>query len=194
MNVVVRFFILLVKFIVDMIGDFLYKLGFKLDVLNLTTVCNGLSKQAKSELLQTDYLRKNLVTLMDNMVADNEMPISGKFFTKVWMIKLLELRVRIQRCLKEDPSIYNVPLKRPIFFVTLMRTGSTFLHHLLSQDKNWRCPELWELEDCAPPPGGKDDAQRIAENRLKWSKYKCCFLLNRLNIECDEYDDNNFFI
>lgn len=170
MNIIIRFLILFLKYIVDKIGDVFQKFGFAKDVLTLDSICNNLSKEARTELLQTDYLRKNLVTLIENMKNFNELPITGQYFTKVWMIKLMESRATIIRYLKEDPSIYQVPIKRPVFFITLMRTGSTFMHHLMSQDKNWRCPELWELEDCAPPPGGKNDAERIAASRLKWSK------------------------
>ncbi|CAD5124585.1 DgyrCDS12858 [Dimorphilus gyrociliatus] len=173
MNIVIRFFILLLKFIIDAFGDILVKFGLRLEPLTFETVCKGLSKQAKSDLLQTEYAKNNFMVLIEHITSCDELPLTGHYFTRVWMIKLLELRVRVQRCLKEDPSIYKVPLTRPVFFVTLMRTGSTFLHHLLSQDKNWRCPELWELEDCAPPPGGQDDSRRIAESRLKWNISSC---------------------
>lgn len=152
----------------DLIGDVFHAFGFKLTLLSYDSLCRAVSKPARTELMKEGYVQDNLKMFIKYFTAGNRVPLSSQFFFKLWAANLLELRVRIARCLKEDPSIYQVPLRRPVFFVTLWRTGSTHLHHLLSQDKNWRCPELWELEDCAPPPGGFDDEKRIKKSEIKW--------------------------
>lgn len=173
MNVFIRFFILFLKVFVDFIGDIFGKFGFKLTPLTFEGICSSLSKQAKSDLLQTDYLRNNLLVFIENSTADNIVPLSGQYFLRVWLTQLMELHVRVKKYLKMDPTIRQVPIKRPVFFLTLIRTGSTFLHHLMYEDENWKCPELWELEDCAPPPGSniEEDKKRIANCKFKWGKY-----------------------
>ncbi|CAD5124567.1 DgyrCDS12841 [Dimorphilus gyrociliatus] len=168
MNILLRFLILSLKFIVDLIGDIFHAFGLKVSLLSYDSLVRSLSKPAKTELMKAVYVQDNLKMFTKYFTAGNRVPLSAQFFFKIWATNLLEMRVRINRCLKEDPSIYRVPFRRPVFFVTLWRTGSTHLHHLMSQDKKWRCPELWELEDCAPPPGGFDDERRIKKSALKW--------------------------
>ncbi|CAD5124565.1 DgyrCDS12839 [Dimorphilus gyrociliatus] len=170
MHIIFRFIILFIKCLMDIIGDIFYYFGLKLSPLTFENISKELTKEARSELLQVEYLQDNLDVFIRTIADGNTMPVTGRYFTKVWLIHLLELRVRIKRCLKEDPSIYRVPLKRPIFFVTMMRTGSTFMHCLMAEDDQWSCPKLWELEDFSPPPGttAADDKTRIARCQLKW--------------------------
>jgi hypothetical protein len=65
-----------------------------------------------------------------------------------WISKYL----RFQRDLAVFPDIFQVPVAKPMFLVGFGRTGSTFLHHLLSLDPRARAPQLWELSEPSPPP------------------------------------------
>ncbi|CAD5124566.1 DgyrCDS12840 [Dimorphilus gyrociliatus] len=170
MNIIFRFIILCLKVFIDFIGDLVGKFGLKLTPLTFEGICSSLSKEAKSEFLQTDYLRNNCLVFIENSTANNIIPLSGQYFLRVWLTQLMELHVRVKKYLKMDPTVSQVPIKRPVFILTLIRTGSTFLHHLMNQDENWKCPELWELEDCAPSPGdnAEEDKRRIAYCKFKW--------------------------
>lgn len=46
---------------------------------------------------------------------------------------------------KENPELLNIPLRSPVFVVGLPRSGTTFMHRLLSLDPAVRAPLLWEL-------------------------------------------------
>ncbi|CAD5124586.1 DgyrCDS12859 [Dimorphilus gyrociliatus] len=168
MHIILRFIILTIKFIVDWIGDFLLNFGVVLWPLSEDSLTSVISKEAKMEYESHKYLRDSFQMFSNNLPLRTTFPATGRLFSRIWIKRLLELRVRINRSLKEDPSIYDVPLRRPVFIITLARTGSTFMHCLMAQDHRWRCPELWELEDCSPPPGEKDDKKRISESKLKW--------------------------
>lgn len=176
MHIILRFIILAIKYIVDAFGDFLLKFGFVLWPLSEDSLIESLSKESETEYMKHKYLQKSFRIFCEKSPVKNSFPSLGRLFVKIWIKRLLELRVRVSRCLKEDPSIYDVPLRRPVFFITLVRTGSTFMHCLMAQDHKWRCPELWELEDCAPPPGTKDDKRRIEECRQKWGKFLCLYI------------------
>jgi hypothetical protein len=60
--------------------------------------------------------------------------------------------LRFERDLAAFPDIFRVPVTKPMFLVGFGRTGSTFLHHLLSLDAQARAPRLWELTEPSPPP------------------------------------------
>jgi hypothetical protein len=61
-------------------------------------------------------------------------------------------RLRVVDCLKRNPEIEDAPIP-PIIYVTgLARSGTTFLHHLLSLGALARPLLRWELTMPTPPP------------------------------------------
>jgi len=53
---------------------------------------------------------------------------------------------------KRYPDIADVNIEKPIFITGLGRSGTTFLHSLLSRDPDNRCPLVWETVFPSPPP------------------------------------------
>jgi hypothetical protein len=80
-------------------------------------------------------------------------------------------RLKFIQYLKDIPAILDVKVPTPVFVMGLPRTGTTFLHRLLSLDPQVRAPLLWEL--LAPVPGvtGPPDAKIFAEDREKRAKF-----------------------
>jgi hypothetical protein len=60
--------------------------------------------------------------------------------------------IMLDRDLLLHPEIAEVSIEKPHFLVGFGRTGSTFLHHLLALDPQFRAPRLWELIAPTPPP------------------------------------------
>jgi len=54
--------------------------------------------------------------------------------------------------LKEHPEVLDLEIKDPIILIGQNRTGTTFLHRLLSLDPSVRCPRGWEFMNPLPPP------------------------------------------
>ncbi|MET0733854.1 MAG: sulfotransferase [Casimicrobiaceae bacterium] len=53
---------------------------------------------------------------------------------------------------RRHPEIAKVQIKAPIFITGLGRSGTTFLHSLLSRDPDNRAPLVWETQFPSPPP------------------------------------------
>lgn len=51
----------------------------------------------------------------------------------------------INQQILEHPEMRDIEIKRPIFIVAWLRTGSTLLHNLLAVDPRIYTPHLWEL-------------------------------------------------
>lgn len=66
-------------------------------------------------------------------------------------------RLKMIEYLKKHPEVLKVPVREPIFVVGLPRTGTTFLHRLLSLDPAVRAPYLWELLAFVPTKEGERD-------------------------------------
>ncbi|XP_013404993.1 uncharacterized protein LOC106169895 isoform X2 [Lingula anatina] len=76
---------------------------------------------------------------------------------------------RTPSCVKGVLSLTQVPLRKPVFVLGVMRSGTTFLHGLLAQDPAFRPPLLYELLNPVPPETGagtKDDPRIAAAERV----------------------------
>ena len=80
-------------------------------------------------------------------------------------------RLKFLTYIKEMPQIQNVPLRSPVFVTGLPRTGTTFLHRLLSLDPAVRSPLLWELLQATPNVKGESKAEVFAADREKRARF-----------------------
>lgn len=76
----------------------------------------------------------------------------GRYFLRQYCIRLLINRLRLQDDFKRHPEIFQVPIERPLFVVGLFRSGTTFLHNLLSSDPASRWLHVAEVLNPSPPP------------------------------------------
>jgi hypothetical protein len=80
-------------------------------------------------------------------------------------------RLKFIQYLKDVPAVKDVKVPTPVFVMGLPRTGTTFLHRLLSLDPQVRAPLLWELLSPVPTYTGAPDAKAFAEDREKRAKF-----------------------
>jgi len=59
-------------------------------------------------------------------------------------------RLKFLQYMKDVPEVTSVPVPDPVFVMGLPRSGTTFLHRLLSLDPKIRAPLLWELLNPVP--------------------------------------------
>lgn len=80
-------------------------------------------------------------------------------------------RLKFIQYLKDVPAIQDVKVPSPVFVTGMPRTGTTFLHRLLSLDPQVRSPLLWELLAPVPSVTGAPDASVFAADREKRAKF-----------------------
>jgi hypothetical protein len=86
----------------------------------------------------------------------------GSIATRFDILRLLRGLVALGEREAREPALLDMPVERPIFITGLPRSGSTFLHKLLTEDPENRSPAVWET--IFPLPRGPHDppARRIA--------------------------------
>lgn len=84
----------------------------------------------------------------------NEAAVNGNHLTtaKKMIHNALMERLKIEDCLASNPEILNEKVVRPLFVISLPRTGSTATSQFLSEDPNARSIRRWECENTTPPP------------------------------------------
>ena len=107
-----------------------------------------------------------------SVVMDGDAQKKLKYHNIGYVMAQLELnntmvrRLSFMQYLKDAPEVLDIKVRKPVFVVGLPRTGTTFLHRLLSLDPKVRAPLLWEL--LAPVPrvtvkGGAGKAEFVAD-------------------------------
>ncbi|GMH70898.1 hypothetical protein TL16_g05520 [Triparma laevis f. inornata] len=104
---------------------------------------------------------------MEMVNEANYSPI-GRAAANDFFLRRLIARLRLIDHLKkpENSPCLKKPINKPLFVVGLPRTGTTFLHRLLSLDPNARSPRTYELFD--PVPRYPDDEVKDKKSRIKF--------------------------
>jgi len=69
----------------------------------------------------------------------------GRFGIRYILHWQLSNRLRIVELLKQQPSLQDVAIERPLIITGLFRTGTTYLHNVLAADPANRAGRLWEF-------------------------------------------------
>ncbi|MFI5398292.1 MAG: sulfotransferase family protein [Candidatus Binatia bacterium] len=77
---------------------------------------------------------------------------AGRQAARAGLVQALKARLRSQQLLKEHAARLSTEIRRPIFVLGLVRTGSTALHHLLGQDPDTQALEYWLAAHPQPRP------------------------------------------
>ncbi len=105
----------------------------------------------------------------------------GRFLIRVHLRGLLETRLRLADLWRQRAEgLTSAPIERPIFITGMPRSGSTFLHELLSEDPDHRTPRVWEV--MFPIPKSKHRA--TADPRIRKAAM-CLWMFRRLAPQAD---------
>ena len=94
-----------------------------------------------------------LSTLTTSLEKEAGLHALGRFLMRGHLLGILETRLRLAAIWRDQPDSSTTPIEKPIFVTGMPRSGSTFLHEVLAQDPDHRCPRVWEVMFPIPAPG-----------------------------------------
>ena len=94
-----------------------------------------------------------LRNLLRALEGEAQLSLFGHLAARFDTLRCLDNLLRLDIAEETDPAIVRRPLNRPIFITGLPRSGSTFLHSLLSLDPDNAVPRSWQL--IYPYPRGR---------------------------------------
>lgn len=103
--------------------------------------------------------RLGLTSLTESLEAETELSLFGRVSVRYDMIRLLRNAALIERMHAETPAIGARGVERPLFIMGLPRSGTSFLHTLMSHDPDMLVPRNWQTLYPAPRPQGFDPAR-----------------------------------
>jgi Sulfotransferase family len=95
--------------------------------------------------------REPLDRLLESCWRDAHLNVIGNIALRSDIIRILRNRLLLQRDRHLYPEIAQHEIRSPLFVLGLPRTGTTFLHTLLSADPENRAPLTWEVMEPSPP-------------------------------------------
>ena len=110
-----------------------------------------------------DDFRTPLSILVDSLNDEAALSPIGASRVRQWLAKRLEQRLRVLADRQRRPEICAEVITRPVFIIGLPRSGTTFLHTLISRDPAAIVPLHWQLVHPSPPPNDPalDHARQI---------------------------------
>jgi len=116
----------------------------------------GLMASARKKTGLSDFgdgrFREGLGILVDSFNAREDVHSFGRLLFREFVTNLLANRLKIEADIARHPEILDVPVDRPLFITGLPRSGTTFLHRLMSEDPAGRTLLYWETVLPSPPP------------------------------------------
>jgi hypothetical protein len=118
----------------------------------------------------TDDFREGLEVLTTSLEQEANLNAVGEHAVYERIVLHLEQRLRIEDWYRRHPEIADEAIARPLFGVSLPRTGSSALSFLLSSDPAVRYLRVWESAQPCPPPGtveGPDPRRGTASGAIE---------------------------
>lgn len=122
-------------------------------------------KRAKLTDFGDSWYKVGFQAVID-LINKRKMTPLGQYVAFDSFMRRLVARLRVKEELKKNPEALETPLVPPVFILGVPRTGTTFLHRLLSLDPTRRYPKTYELYD--PATRYPDDPVKDAKVRRKY--------------------------
>jgi hypothetical protein len=90
-----------------------------------------------------------------------DLSFSGRIATRWDVVRFLSNLLRLREEERKAPEILDQPVARPILISGLPRSGTTFLHSLLTEDPANLVPRVWQLIHPYPSEGLGPDFRRL---------------------------------
>ena len=124
-----------------------------------------------------DTWQEGLQILLRDHARSNILSERGQGIIKGRYVNALATRMQVDDYIRQHPEVLDAPIKRPVFILGLVRTGTTMVSYLMDADPATRSLLRWEAYNVTPPaaPGATrsdprcllekaQDEERIKQN------------------------------
>jgi hypothetical protein len=125
-----------------------------------SALIDSIERRWRRARLSDDSFREPLCRLFDCYEREANLNVFGRLSAKWDAVRCLENLIRFDLEEEAVPCIRDIEIKRPIFITGLPRSGTTFLHTLLSCDPDILIPRCWQTIFPYPAQSRKRDTRR----------------------------------
>lgn len=145
------FYQILINFF-NILGEIVRLFGYELFPVSIKTVEYYANSAGKKFIKE----EKNKISMtgikifLEDIMKSKQFSIVGKHTAARVIAHDINRIQEVWNLIETIPDVLDTNFSRPVFILSLPRTGTTFLHCLLSNDKRWKSPGLWESHQSLP--------------------------------------------
>jgi hypothetical protein len=143
--------------------------------LDYENILSAALRRTGLEYSGNESCEEALRVLIDSCYAEARFSLVGQIAARQNLLELLETRFRLIDYWQRTPEIQEQAVSPQIFITGTPKSGSTFLHRLLSRDLNNRVPQMWEVMFPLPAPicvtFDSNPRIRKTDKRLQWLRW-----------------------
>jgi len=157
--------------LINYIGYALGVVGFAVPSLNPVVIrSKALSEAGLSDEPKESKSYEKGLNMLSQCLEDSKLTMLGRLVAQGMLTQSLKNRFLVDDFHSKNPKCSEQKVKPPLIIVGMARTGTTFLHGLLSQDPQYRVPCHWEY--CNIPKPGQDDVYLRKKAKDDLENYK----------------------
>ncbi len=154
----------------NQLGNGLEALGMNLPAIDAEALLKAARKRTGLQDLGDWPIEEPFERLIAAYHSDAKLTTLGRITVRETLVSQLENLLYLERDRRADPKIADEPIVAPVFITGLPRTGTTFLHGLMTEDPSNRVPFTWEVMYAGNHAmGDADHVRRKTDARLEWA-------------------------
>ncbi len=149
------------------LGERLEASGWTLAGLDPDRLCDLARRRTGLDNFGDDYFREGLEVVLRSGREDGTLNLFGRLGLRLTALTYLANRLLLTEALERRPEVFRQPLEPPpLIILGMPRSGTTYLHRLLSADPAHRAIPLWKMRRPLAPVRGRDRRRRRMQQDL----------------------------
>ena len=141
--------------------------GFRETRFDADNLMETALRRAGRQTFRDRSFERSLRMLLDCYAAEAQLNVFGRLAAKWDVLRCLNNLLRFEAEEERHPEIVGAPIDRPVFITGFPRSGTSFLHSLLSQDQSILMPRCWQTISPYPERNkSRDQRQEQVERQL----------------------------
>ena len=158
----------------NILGENVEKLGLPIIRLDIQSVMDASQRKTGLSDFGTPSFLQGLEKLLDSLNNDADLHFFGRMIAR-WLLDItLTQRLLFTRFHNNSPDLFSTRVDAPIIITGLPRSGTTFLHRMLSLAPNHTGIPLWEMLRPFNQPGALD----LRRQKATWELVNCHKIFN----------------
>lgn len=148
-------------------GTYLENLGVLSTPMDFHSLCNLAERKTGLHDFGDPFFEEGLKVLLISIRDDARLHFFGKFITRMIILNYLTQRLLFYNAQKISPETFKSKLQAPFIVTGIPRSGTTFLHRMLSLDSRNDGIPFWRLYRPFPFLNKRDSREISAKWELK---------------------------
>jgi LPS sulfotransferase NodH len=156
--------------ILNSFGSQLDNLGIPIAQMDIPTLRQVAERDTGLNDFGDSYFREGLEILLQSIEQDANLHFFGKLITRMVILNYMTQRLLFVEAQKQTPFVFRTNLNAPVIITGIPRSGTTFLHRMISIDPTNSGVPFWRLFRPFPTPNKKDLRESTARWELKFRR------------------------